>query len=54
MAWGFRQAYCDEAYAVLSKDWLDAQGLDPEGFSLSDLQSDMEDATGVAMKRAAG
>lgn len=37
----FYQCYCDEAYAVLSVDWLNQSGLDPTGFNLAQLQADL-------------
>lgn len=42
MTWGFWAAYCDEAYAVLSEDWLSKNGgKDPEGFDLKALLADL-------------
>ncbi len=40
MSWGFYQDYSDEAYAVLSSDFL-AQGRTPAGFDLAQLQADL-------------
>ncbi|MCA1682782.1 MAG: hypothetical protein LC685_02110 [Actinobacteria bacterium] len=40
MTWRFFGAYVDEAYAILSTDLLKG-GKSPEGFSLSQLQSDL-------------
>jgi hypothetical protein len=37
----FLRSYCDECYAVLSEDWLDARGKDPSGFDLAALRSDL-------------
>ncbi len=45
MTWGFMQLYCDEAYAVLSQDWIDAHGLSGSGFDLATLQKDLADIT---------
>ena len=42
--WGFVQMYCDEAYAVLSDDWL-RQNKTPEGFSLTALDGDLKAVT---------
>ena len=35
-------AYCDEAYAPLSPDWIGANGLDPAGLDLVALQTDLQ------------
>jgi len=40
MSWGFWQAYCDEAYGILSMDFL-AKGKAPNGFDLATLQADL-------------
>ena len=29
MDWGFLATFCDEAYALLSRDWLDTHGTTP-------------------------
>ncbi len=40
--WGFLDEYCDEAYAVLSHDWISkATKLSPTDFNLRSLQSDL-------------
>jgi len=41
MTWGFWHTYCDEAYGVLSADWLSKAGTSPEGFDLAQLQADL-------------
>jgi hypothetical protein len=41
MAWGFYDAYMDEAYGVLSSDWIEKSGESPPGFNLSQLNSDL-------------
>lgn len=41
MTWGFLKRYCDEAWAVVSRDFLDAQGRTPAGFDLQALLSDL-------------
>ena len=41
MTWEFFARYCDESYAPLSPDWLNAQGKTPEGFGLDALQADL-------------
>jgi hypothetical protein len=40
MTWGFWQAYCDEAYGILSIDFL-TQGKAPNGFDLKTLRADL-------------
>ena len=41
MSWGFFEAYADEAYAVLSRDFIDASGHDIAGFDLTQLEADL-------------
>ena len=41
MTWPFLDAYCDEAYAVLSTDWLSARGLSLPGFDRAQLEKDL-------------
>jgi hypothetical protein len=46
MTWGFWAAYCDEAYAILSADYLkqkNGQTVAPNGFNLAQLQEDLAD-----------
>ena len=46
MTWGFWAAYCDEAYAILSPDFLKQKGgqpVTPDGFNLAQLQADLAD-----------
>jgi hypothetical protein len=46
MTWGFWEAYCDEAYAILSPDFLDQKGgktVAPNGFDIAQLQADLAD-----------
>ena len=46
MTWGFWAAYCDEAYAILSPDFLkqkNGQTVAPSGFNLAQLQEDLAD-----------
>lgn len=40
MSWSFFDAYCDEAYAVMSHDWLKG-GYNPEHFDAAALQADL-------------
>lgn len=39
--WSWFLAYCDEAYAVLSPDWVDGGDAAPNGFDLAALQRDL-------------
>jgi hypothetical protein len=41
MTWAFWQRYCDEAYCILSPDFLHA-GKAPNGFDLAALKADLE------------
>ena len=41
MTWSWLQKYADEAYAVLSPDWLEATGASPSGFNINELQYDL-------------
>ena len=41
MSWAWLDAYCDEAYALLSRDWLDQAGHSPANFDFAALQADM-------------
>ena len=43
MTWTFWEAYCDEAYAILSNDYLDDKQQAPQGFSMAELQTDLSD-----------
>ena len=38
---GFLDTYCDEAYAIISQDWIEANGLSPSQFNLAQLQADL-------------
>jgi hypothetical protein len=49
MTWGFLDTYCDEAYAVLSQDWIETTNLAPNNFNLTALQADLQQ-----IKTAAG
>ncbi|MDQ6720491.1 MAG: hypothetical protein M3003_06825 [Candidatus Dormibacteraeota bacterium] len=37
----FFTKYCDEAYVILSQDWIDAQGKAPSGFDMAALKADL-------------
>ena len=41
MTWAWLAQYADEAYCVLSPDWIAASGLSPAGFNLSQLIQDL-------------
>jgi hypothetical protein len=41
MTWAFWNAFVDEAYALISPDFIAASGDAPNGFSLTDLESDL-------------
>jgi hypothetical protein len=41
MTWEWFDAYCDEAYCVLSADWAQAGKPAPSGFDLAALQADL-------------
>lgn len=41
MSWNFWKSYCDEAYGLLSPDWIKANGVAPSGFDLAMLTTDM-------------
>jgi hypothetical protein len=39
--WGFWDAYCDEGYAVLSRDFIEANGRAPNAINWTALQQDL-------------
>lgn len=41
VSWQFWETYCDEAYAVLSEDWIDGGGYSPGHFNLIQLKADL-------------
>ena len=43
MTWSFWEVYCDEAYAILSKDYLTGKKTTPQGFSVAQLNADVHD-----------
>lgn len=43
MTWGFWAAYSDEAYAILSTDYLNGKKKTPHGFDMKQLQADLAD-----------
>ena len=42
MTWAFLHTYCDEAYAIVSADFLNSAGVDPQGLNLAGLLADLE------------
>lgn len=46
LSWPWLDAYMDEGYAVLSKDWISAAGTAPPGFDFSTLSADMQTIRG--------
>jgi hypothetical protein len=45
MSWGFYSAYADESFAVISQDFIEANGLNPAGFDLTALEGDLKQIT---------
>ncbi len=43
MTWSFWEAYCDEAYAIISPDYLNDKQESPAGFHMQQLQADLAD-----------
>ena len=43
MTWSFWEAYCEEAYAILSHDYMTKKKTSPQGFNMSQLQADLAD-----------
>lgn len=41
MTWAWFRTYVDEAYAILTPDWIEADGQSPSGFDLAQLQLDL-------------
>jgi len=53
MSWQFYNAYADEAFAVLSTDWINKQvGTAPSGFDLTTLRTDLTAVTSTQSKNA--
>jgi len=42
MTWAWFAKYCSEAYALVSKDWLEVSGVSPSGFDLATLEGDLK------------
>ena len=43
MTWSFLDTYCEEGYAIISNDYLTGKKKTPQGFSLQQLQADLQD-----------
>lgn len=43
MTWSFWETYCEEAYAILSNDYLSKKKQTPQGLNLQQLQADLAD-----------
>ena len=41
LTWGFLRTYCQEAYAIISSEWVSGQRPAPNGFDLAALQADL-------------
>jgi len=54
MSWQFYDAYMDEAFAVLSSDWINKKvGTAPSGFNMAALQQDLAQVTSPQVAGAA-
>lgn len=42
MSWAWADAYMDEGYGLLSRDWITASGTAPPGFDFDTLSADMQ------------
>jgi hypothetical protein len=47
MTWNFLDTYCEEAYAVISQDWLGSAATSPAGLDLQQLNNDLAAVTGT-------
>lgn len=53
MSWQFYDAYADEAFAVLSDDWINQKiGTSPSGFNLAALEQDLQAVTSAQTQAA--
>ena len=50
MAYDYPATYADEAYAVLTHDWIKQDGYSPSGFNLAQLQTDLTEATSLPLE----
>jgi hypothetical protein len=48
MSWDFYDAYADEAFAVLSQDFIQKSGTNLDGFDLAALQADLGEIASVS------
>ena len=46
LTWSFWDAYCDEAYAILSQLWAPQKKIAPSGFDFAALAGDLKGVTG--------
>jgi hypothetical protein len=46
MTWNFWDTYCDEAYAILSEDFVNENKIAASGIDLQDLQADLNQIAG--------
>jgi hypothetical protein len=53
ITWAWFAKYCSEAYALVSKDWLEVSGVSPSGFDLATLENDLKSVTLAANAAAA-
>lgn len=51
MTWDFFNVYCEEAYALLSKEWIKQEGVSPSGFNYPALIKDMRQLGDNPMER---
>ncbi|HEX4148120.1 MAG TPA: hypothetical protein VHY20_03995, partial [Pirellulales bacterium] len=45
MTWAFLETYCEEAWGIVSQDWIDGAGQAPSGFDLAALTADLQAVT---------
>lgn len=45
MTWEFYMGQCDEAYAVLSDNWLETSGIAPNALDFAELDADLQKVT---------
>lgn len=43
MSWAYWDMFVDEAHCLLSQDWINAKGVDVQGFALAQLQADLSE-----------
>jgi len=46
MTWSFLDTYCDEAWGIVSQDWIEQSGQAPSGFDLAALTADLAELAG--------